>query len=127
MDKKPVYTAQEILSNIVYGMTSVNNINQDELDSIQYICEQFISSKDTIIMASRQNGKTRMMKVKLNQLLNSRAIEQLEKVKEEILKISKAEIKTLKNGYSTLYIDRSEVIVKIDHLINELKQVEDER
>lgn len=49
-------------------------------------------------------------------------IEKLEKVKEEILKISKAEIKTLKNGYSTLYIDRPEVVVKIDNQIEELKK-----
>ena len=118
MDKKPVYTAQEILSNIVYGMTSVNNINQDELDSIQYICEQFISSKDTIIMASRQNGKTRMIKVKLNQILNSRAIEQLEKLKDYY----SSPVYNIKNPHTDVNL----LLQRIDSQISEL-QVEDER
>ncbi len=51
------------------------------------------------------------------------AIQKLEKVEELVLKIdnNKSEIKTLKNGYSTLYVDSSEVIFIIDQQIKELK------
>lgn len=51
------------------------------------------------------------------------AIQKLEKVKELILKIDNnhREIKTLKNGYSTLYIDSPTVMFIIDQQIKELK------
>lgn len=38
--KKPEFTATELNSNIAYGMTSVNNITKEELDSIQWLCEK---------------------------------------------------------------------------------------
>ena len=50
------------------------------------------------------------------------AIVKLEEVKKDILKIDKTEIKTLKNGYSTLYVDRPEVITIIDQKIKQLKE-----
>lgn len=46
--KKPVYNAKELNSNIAYGVTSVNNINQDELNSIQWLCEK--SMNDDILI-----------------------------------------------------------------------------
>ena len=51
------------------------------------------------------------------------AIQELEKVEELILKIDNnhKEIKTLKNGYSTLYVDSPTVISIIDQEIKELK------
>lgn len=52
---------------------------------------------------------------------NQTAIEKLEKVKDNILKIDKTEIKTLENGYSTLYVDRPEIITIIDQQIKSLK------
>lgn len=56
-----------------------------------------------------------------DQLKQQLAIEELEKLKQNVLKIDKIEIKVLKNGYSTLYCDRSEVIIIIDNQIKELK------
>lgn len=56
-----------------------------------------------------------------NQQLKQLAINELERLKESILKINKTEIKTLENGYSTLYIDRPEIINEIDNQIKELK------
>jgi len=50
------------------------------------------------------------------------AIAKLEEVKKDILGIEKTEIKTLKNGYSTLYIDRPEIITIIDKHIKQLKE-----
>lgn len=41
--KKPPYTPEELNSNIVYGMTGVNNINKDELESVQWLCEKSIN------------------------------------------------------------------------------------
>ena len=41
--KKPPYTPEELNSNIVYGMTGVNNINEDELKSVQWLCEKSIN------------------------------------------------------------------------------------
>lgn len=38
--KRPVYTSEELNSNIAYGMTGVNNINKEELESIQWLCEK---------------------------------------------------------------------------------------
>lgn len=38
--KKPPYTPEELNSNIAYGMTGVNNINEDELKSVQWLCEK---------------------------------------------------------------------------------------
>ena len=38
--KRPVYTPEELNSNIAYGMTGVNNINKEELESIQWLCEK---------------------------------------------------------------------------------------
>lgn len=49
------------------------------------------------------------------------AIQQLQRAKESVLKIDKTEIKTLENGYSTLYIDRPEVITILDQIIKELE------
>lgn len=51
------------------------------------------------------------------------AIQELEKVKDLVLKIgnNKSEIKMLQNGYSTLYVDSPEVISIIDNKIKELK------
>ena len=51
------------------------------------------------------------------------AIQELEKVEELILKIDNnhTEIKTLKNGYSTLYVDSPTVISIIDQQIKELR------
>ena len=37
--KKPKCSPIELDSNIAYGMTSVNNITQDELDSVKWLCE----------------------------------------------------------------------------------------
>ena len=56
------------------------------------------------------------------------AIQELEKVEELILKIDNnhTEIKTLKNGYSTLYVDSPTVISIIDQQIKELKGKKDE-
>lgn len=54
------------------------------------------------------------------------AIEQLQKLKESILKIDKTEIKTLENGYSTLYVDRPEIINEIDQQIKELREARNE-
>lgn len=39
--KKPQYKPIELNSNIVYGITSVDNISQAELDSIQWLCEAY--------------------------------------------------------------------------------------
>lgn len=56
-----------------------------------------------------------------NNFQNQTAISELEKVKQNVLKIDKTEIKTLENGYSTLYCDRPEVITIINNQIKQLK------
>jgi len=62
----------------------------------------------------------------LKQSQKQLAIEELEKLEENILKIDKIEIKTLENGYSTLYCDRPEIITIIDNQIKELGGGENE-
>lgn len=56
----------------------------------------------------------------LKQSQKQLAIEKLQELKENILKIDKTEIKTLENGYSTLYVDRPEIINEINRQIKEL-------
>lgn len=46
--KQPVYSAQELNTNIVTGQTSVNNIDQDELNSIQWLCEKSMVDDEMI-------------------------------------------------------------------------------
>ena len=43
-----MYSAEEINSNIAYGITSKNNITKEELESIQRICEENIILKKQI-------------------------------------------------------------------------------
>lgn len=52
--KKPIYNAKELNSNIAYGMTSVNNITQDELDSIQWLCEKSMNDDTQIAELKKQ-------------------------------------------------------------------------
>lgn len=54
-------------------------------------------------------------------------MQELEKAKESVLKINKAEIKVLENGYSTLYCDRPEIITIIDQQIKELRGNKNEK
>lgn len=56
---------------------------------------------------------------KLEQQLKSQPKEIIEKIKERVLKIDKTEIKTLDNGYSTLYCDRPTVITILDAILKE--------
>lgn len=56
----------------------------------------------------------------LKQSQKQLAISELKKVKKSVLEIDKTEIKVLKNGYSTLYCDRPEVITIINNQIKEL-------
>lgn len=58
----------------------------------------------------------------LQQQLKSQPAEIVEKIKENILKIDKIEIKTLKNGYSTLYCDRPSVITILDTILKEYQK-----
>lgn len=51
--KKPIYTAEELNSNIAYGMTTINNITQAELNSIQWLCEK--SMNDDIKIKNLQS------------------------------------------------------------------------
>lgn len=51
--KKPIYTAEELNSNIAYGMTTINNITQSELNSIQWLCEK--SMNDDIKIKNLQS------------------------------------------------------------------------
>lgn len=57
----------------------------------------------------------------LKQQLKSQPKEIVEKIKERVLKIDKTEIKTLENGYSTLYCDRPSVITILDDILEEYK------
>lgn len=59
--------------------------------------------------------------LKYEQQLKSQPKEIVEKIKERILKIDKTEIKTLENGYSTLYCDRPTVITILDDILKEYK------
>lgn len=91
--KKPKFTATELNSNIAYGMTSVNNINQDELDSIQWLCEKSMNDD-----------------IKITYLQSQLA----EKEKEiEQLKYFKVTIGTMENNQvdisSTTYIDQDKI------------------
>ena len=54
--KKPIYTAEELNSNIAYGMTTINNITQAELNSIQWLCEK--SMNDDIKIKNLQSQLT---------------------------------------------------------------------
>lgn len=54
-----------------------------------------------------------------NKQLNSQPKEIVEKIKERVLKIDKTKIKTLDNGYSTLYCDRPTVITILDTILKE--------
>ena len=63
-----------------YDFTSYNNDKVYDKFADIILDKVNKNMPDTIIMAGRQNGKTRMIEVKINQILNSRAIEQLEKV-----------------------------------------------
>ena len=58
--KKPIYTAEELNSNIAYGMTTINNITQAELNSIQWLCEK--SMNDDIKIKNLQSQLTIIQK-----------------------------------------------------------------
>ncbi len=60
--------------------------------------------------------------VKLKQQLKSQPKEIVEKIKKGVLKIDKIEIKTLDNGYSTLYCDRPGVIIILDTILKEYQK-----
>ena len=54
--KKPTYTAEELNSNIAYGMTSENNITRDELNSIQWLCEKSMNDDIKIANLTKQKA-----------------------------------------------------------------------
>lgn len=58
----------------------------------------------------------------LKQQLKSQPAEIMEKIKERVLKIDKTEIKTLDNGYSTLYCDRPSVITILDTILKDYQK-----
>ena len=83
-----------------------------------------IGEKGHLDLLEDKRKENRILIKVSEQLLQSQkqlAIKQLQKLKESILKIDKTEIKTLGNGYSTLYVDRPEIINEIDNQIKELK------
>ena len=83
------------------------------------VYQRYFEQKDKIAKLKTQhnidNQVIELMEDNRNKDKISFALEQLEKVKESVLGIDKTEIKTLKNGFSTLYVDRPEVITKLDN------------
>lgn len=67
-----------------------------------------------------KNGNLKAEIKEIKQSQKQLAIEKLQRLKENILRIDKTEIKTLENGYSTLYVDRPEIINEINRQIKEL-------
>lgn len=103
---------KSIAENIVSLLSKLNKeLPNPQREELNY--EKCISDTIFIIKEFKQSQ-------------NSKAIEVLENLKKEILNIDKSEIKTLDNGYSTLYVDRPEVIIKIDNQITELRGGENE-
>ena len=89
---------------------------------IEELKRQLIEKEKDLIIKCRTIGVLVEKSEKYTQDKISFALEQLEKVKESVLGIDKTEIKTLKNGFSTLYVDRPEVITKLDNQIKQLKE-----
>ena len=128
MIKKPQYTPQEINSNIAYGMTSVNNITQDELNSIQWLCEKSMNDDYTIAELKHQlEEKDKEIEYQENMKSlavdnqNKKAIEQLEKVKDIILnerKITSFKFDIFNKGKDSALFWLNE---QINQQINELK------
>ncbi len=91
-------------------------------DRVIELCLQYIYDKNVVETQLEEKDKV-ISKLQTSQRDKTQlAIQELEKVEELILKIDNnhREIKTLKNGYSTLYIDSPTVMFIIDQQIKEL-------
>lgn len=116
MIKKPVFTPEELNSNIAYGMTTENNISKDELDSIQWLCEK--SMNDDIKIDNLKN-EVRESNVGIAHLKNQlkQAKEKLaEKEKELSIRTFEAEM----NGITITKMRESKNQGKTD-LVEEIK------
>lgn len=100
----------ELMDKNIELAEEVNELKQEN----QQLKENLVYEKNFW----RENNKI------LKQSQNEKAIEELEKIKISILNIPGkfGEIKTLANGYSTYYVDRTTIICKIDDQIKELER-----
>ena len=99
----------------------VEKENQQLKEQLSLKMEELHTAYCGIENVKTKNGNLKYEIKQLKQSQKQLAIEKLEKVKQNVLKIDKTEIKTLENGYSTLYCDRPEVIAIIDRQIKQLK------
>lgn len=98
--KKTIYSPEELNSNIAYGMTSINNITQEELDSIQWLCEVFINLNYYFKNSKFKDVNTLIKSYKDLEKEFTKAKQQLaEKEKNNLLLKRKLEDYDLQNGY----------------------------
>ena len=95
--------------------------NRSLTEIINNLLEENNELKQQLAEKEKEIEYQESMKILAVKNQNQTAIAELEKAKEKVLKIDKTEIKTLENGYSTLYVDRPEIITIIDQQIAELK------
>jgi hypothetical protein len=118
-DKKlPKYTPEELNSNIAYGMTSVDNITQDELDSIQWLCEKSANDDKLIKELYEQNSRTKnWYNEKAGECaeLKNIAIEKLNLARELVIE------NCMSNKVNTNIITFGDVMNILNKLIKDLK------